>query len=117
MILLRLGKSLLSARVNWLLLIRASLIDNTPIAEDLVCCLHRHATEIRYQMGTVRMASNITFRAFASILSSEREHVTTMTAPVRTNIGKRFEPMRNTVVDLLFVVFLKKMRMLVTIKL
>ena len=65
------------------------------------------AAEVGDQVSTVGMACNVAFRAFAGILASKREHVTAMTAPISTNVRQRFEAMRNTVVDLLFVTFLQ----------
>lgn len=82
-------------------------VDISPISEKLICCLHGHAAEVGDQVSTVGMACNVAFRAFAGILASKREHITAMTAPISTNVRQRFEAMRNTVVDLLFVTFLQ----------
>jgi hypothetical protein len=46
------------------------LVDVTPLAEELICRLHRHTTEIRHKVGTVSVAGDVTFRAFARVLPS-----------------------------------------------
>jgi hypothetical protein len=76
----------------------------TPVTKKLVGSLHRHTTEVGDEVCTVSMACNFALGAPASILASEGEDVTTVTAPVRTQVGDGFEAMRNTMVDLLFVV-------------
>lgn len=88
----------------YFLLVPLQTVDITPISEQLVRSLHRHAAEIRNQVSTISMTSDTTFRAPASILSAKREYISTVTAPVCTDIGEGFEAMGYPVVDLLFVV-------------
>lgn len=82
-------------------------VDISPISEKLICCLHGHATEVGDQVSTVSVASNVALRAFAGVLASKREHITAMAAPISTDVRQRFEAMRNTVINLLFVTFLQ----------
>ena len=58
-------------------------------------------------MRTGLMTCDRTFRAFDRILSTERQHVTTVATPVGRQIGVGAESMWNSVIDLLFVSFLK----------
>lgn len=58
-------------------------------------------------MGTVGMAGNVAFGTPTGILATKREHISTMTTPVGTDIRDRFEAMGNTVVDFLCIVVLK----------
>jgi len=57
-------------------------------------------------MRTGLMTCDRTFRAFDRILSTERQHVTTVATPVGRQIGVGAESMWNSVIDLLFVSFL-----------
>ena len=54
------------------------------------------------------MASNITLCAFARVLAAKGKHVTTVAAPIRADIGKGLETVRDTMVDLLCIVVLKR---------
>ena len=45
--------------------------------------------------------------AFLGVLASKGEHVATVTAPISPNVGDCFEAVRNTVVDFVFVGFLR----------
>ena len=54
------------------------------------------------------MASYIAFGALATVLPTQRKHITTMTTPVGADVSERFKPMRNAMVDLFFVSFLSK---------
>lgn len=57
-------------------------------------------------MSTIGVAGNVALGTLASIFAAQREHITTVTTPVRANIGQRFETMRNAMIDLLFISFL-----------
>lgn len=87
-------------------LVASLSVDVSPIPEKLICSLHGHATEVRDQVSTVSVTSNVAFRAFAGILASKREHITAMAAPIGTDVRQWFEAMGNTVVDFLLVTFL-----------
>jgi hypothetical protein len=52
------------------------------------------------------MAGNVALGALPGVFPAKREHVTTVTAPIRSNVGKRFESMRNAMVDFLLVALL-----------
>lgn len=54
-------------------------------------------------MGTVCMAGNVAFRTLAGVLAAKRKHVTTVAAPVGTDVGQWLEAMGNTMVDLFLV--------------
>lgn len=56
------------------------------------------------------MAGNVTLRASTSVFTAQREHGTAMTTPVRPDIGEWLEAMRDTMVDLLFVSVLQRLR-------
>ena len=71
--------------------------------QDFIGDNHRHTAEVRHQMLTLCMASEATLGAFLRISSAQRKQVTTMTAPVGTDIGEVVEPMRDAVVDLFLV--------------
>lgn len=54
-------------------------------------------------MNAVVVAGGATLSTLASLFSSKRQHVATVTAPVGTHVGKGLETMRDAVVDLLLV--------------
>lgn len=54
-------------------------------------------------MNAVVVAGRTTLGALASLFSSERQHVTTVTAPVGAHVGEGLETVRNAMVDLLLV--------------
>lgn len=85
-----------------------SPIDILPIAEEDVCRLHRHTAEVRYQMRTVGVTCDVAFGAFASVLATQRKHITTVTAPICADVGDRLESVRDAMVDFLRVVVLKE---------
>lgn len=82
-------------------------VDLPPVIQELVCRLHRHTTEVGDEVGTVGMTRDITFRTLSSILSTERQHVTTVTTPIGSQVCERFEAVRNPMVDLLLVSILE----------
>ena len=59
-------------------------------------------------MSTVRMTGDVTLSAFPCIFSAKREHIATVTTPIRTNISQRLETMWDTVPNLLCVVLLQR---------
>lgn len=52
------------------------------------------------------MTSNPTFRAPFRVLSTKREHIATMAAPISANVRDSFEPVRDTMVYFVFIVLL-----------
>lgn len=54
-------------------------------------------------MRAVCVTSNITLGALARVLAAKGKHITTMTAPIRADIGQGLETMRDAMVNLLFV--------------
>jgi hypothetical protein len=54
------------------------------------------------------MASNVTFRATSGVLTTEREHVATMAAPVRADVRERLETVGNAVIDFFFVILYRR---------
>jgi hypothetical protein len=82
-------------------------IDVAPVAQKLVGSLHRHTAKIRDKVCTVCVASDIALSASTSILASNGKHVAAMAAPISSNIGYRFKPMRNAMVDFLLISVLK----------
>lgn len=52
------------------------------------------------------VASNVALGTFLRVLASKRKHVTTVTAPVCAEIGKCFESMGNTMLDLFLITLL-----------
>lgn len=58
-------------------------------------------------MGTIRVASDVAFRAFASIFAAEWKHITTVTTPICSNIGESLETMWNPMIDFLLVALLR----------
>lgn len=54
-------------------------------------------------MNTAKMACSATFRTLSTLLSTEWQHVATVTAPVGAHVRERLEPVGNPVVDLLLV--------------
>lgn len=94
-----------------LLLLDASTtspIDVLPIAKEDVCRLHRHTAEVRYQMRTVGVTCDVAFGAFASVLATQRKHITAVTAPICTDVGDRLESVRDAMVNFFGVVVLKE---------
>lgn len=83
-------------------------VDLSPVVQELVRRFHRHTTEIGNKMGAMGMTCDITFRAFSSILPAKRQHITTVTTPVCSQVRERFETVRNSVIDLFLVSILKK---------
>ena len=83
-------------------------VDLPPVIQKLVRRLHRHTTEVRDKMSAVSVARNVTFRTFSSILPAERQHISTMTTPVCSQVCERFETVRDSVVDLLLVSVLRQ---------
>jgi len=81
-------------------------LDVADIRQKGVGGLHSHATEVGDEVSAGCVASNTTFAALAGILATKRQHITTVAAPVCANIGDRFEAMRNTVFNLIFVALL-----------
>jgi len=82
------------------------LVDIPPVAKKLIGSFHGHPTEIGDKMSAVGVTCNVTIQTFTSVFSSEREHVSAMTTPIRANVGERFETMWNAVVDLLLIAVL-----------
>jgi hypothetical protein len=83
-------------------------VDVAQLRQEYVGSLHRHATKVWDEVCTRGMASEVTLRAFASILATEREHVATVAAPVSADVGDRLESMGYTVVNLHFVTILRE---------
>lgn len=54
-------------------------------------------------MNAVVVAGRATLGTFASLFSSERQHVTTVAAPVGAHVGEGLETVRDAMVDLLLV--------------
>ena len=82
------------------------MVDVLPVAQEDVRSLHRHTAEVGNKMGAVRVTGDVALRTAASVLTAKREHITTVTAPVRTDVGNRLEAMGNAVVDFLRIVVL-----------
>lgn len=82
-------------------------IDVSPVAQKLVGSLHRHAAEVGDKVCAVCVASDIAFGAPTSILASNGKHVAAMAAPIGSDIGYGFKPMRNAMVDFLLISVLK----------
>lgn len=81
-------------------------VDRTQLCQEFVCGRHWHATEIWDKMGARSMAGEIALRALSSVLAAEREHVSTVTAPVGTDVCNGLEPVRDAMVDFHFVAIL-----------
>lgn len=82
-------------------------VDLSPVIQELVRRLHRHATEVGDKVGATGMARNITFRTLSSTLSTKGQHRTTVATPVGSQVCERFETVRNSVIDLFLVSILK----------
>lgn len=80
------------------------LIDIAPVAEELICGLHRHTTEVGNKVCAISVTGDVALAASSSVLSSKGKHVTAVTAPVRADVRERLEPVGNAMVDLLFIV-------------
>jgi hypothetical protein len=57
-------------------------------------------------MSTVGVTGNVTFRAATGIFAAQWQHITTVTAPIGTNVGEGLEAMGNAMIYLLFIAFL-----------
>jgi hypothetical protein len=98
---------ILSRRWTDLGFITSCSVDVTPIPKKLVGSFHRHTAEIGNKVGTVGVASDIALRTLASIFASKREHITAVATPVSTDVCERFEAMRDAMINLFFVTFLR----------
>ena len=76
------------------------------LCQKLVGRLHGHAAEVGDEMSAIRVTGNPAFAALFGVLSTKREHITAVTTPVSANVRDSFEPVRDTMVDLVFVVLL-----------
>ena len=81
----------------------ATLCCSADLAQNLVGLLVGDAAEVWNKVDAVVVAGRATLGALASLFSSKRQHVATVTAPVGAHVGEGLETMRNAVVDLLFV--------------
>lgn len=88
------------------LLLLLAARDLASFTEQSVGGLHGHAAEVRDEVGTVRVAGNVTLRATPCVLAAQGEHITTVAAPVRADIVDGFKAVGNAVIDLLRIVFL-----------
>ena len=66
--------------------------------------LHRHAAEVRDEMSAVGVAREGAFGTLACGFAAEREEEAAVAAPIRCDVGERFETMRDPVVEHLVVV-------------
>lgn len=83
------------------------LINHVNVAEQLVCHLHRHATEGGYHGNTVGMCCDVTLGALANATApAKRKHTTAMAAPIGTKVLERLEAVGNAVVDLELITLL-----------
>ena len=80
-----------------------TLLDVADICQKLVGRLHRHSTKVGNKMSASSMRGDPAFAALASVLPTQRQHITTMTAPICADIGDGFESMGNAMLDLFFV--------------
>ena len=55
-------------------------------------------------MRTIRMTSDTAFGAPPRVLAAQRKHITTMTAPIRTDIRECLKPVRNAMVNLVLII-------------
>ena len=81
-------------------------VNRTQLRQKFVGSRHGHATEIWDKVGARGMASEITFGTFPSVLAAKREHISTVTAPISTDVCNSLESVRNTMVDLHFITIL-----------
>lgn len=81
----------------------ATLCCSANLSQDLVGLLVRDTTEVWNKVDAIVVAGRAALSTLASLFSSERQHVTTVTAPVGAHVGKCLETMRDAVVDLLLV--------------
>ena len=86
------------------LLAAPGAIDISPVSQDLVRCLHRHAAEVGDEVHAVGVAGDVALGALARVLAAEGEHVAAVAAPVGADVGEGFETMGNAVVDFLLVI-------------
>lgn len=82
------------------------VFNSTQLGKKLVRCFHRHTAKVGNEMSAGGMTCQVTFGALSSILASKGKHISTMAAPISTNIGNRGESMRNAMVDLDFITIL-----------
>ena len=62
-------------------------------------------------MSAIGVAGNAAFSTPARVLTAKREHVATVTTPVRSDIGDGLETMGNAVINLLCIVILQSTRL------
>lgn len=78
-------------------------VDVSPVAQKLIGSLHRHATKVRDKVRAICVASDIAFGATTSVLASNGEHVSTMAAPISSDVGYRLKAMGNAMIDFLLI--------------
>lgn len=67
--------------------------------QNLISCLHGHATEIGDKMDTAGVAGQITFCALLALFAPEGQYVTAVTAPIGAHVVVVGETMGDTVVQ------------------
>ena len=77
--------------------------DDLHVPEKLVGNFHLHTTEVGNQMCTVGVASDVALGTPSSVFATKGKHVAAMAAPVGADVCDRLEAMRDTMVDLVFV--------------
>lgn len=77
--------------------------DDLHVPEKLVGNFHLHTTEVGNQMCTVSVASDVALGTPSSVFATKGKHVAAMAAPVGADVCDRLEAMRDTMIDLVFV--------------
>lgn len=81
----------------------AALGGSADFSKNFIGLFVGDTAEVRNEVDAVVVAGRTALGTLASLLSSKRQHVTTVATPVGSHIGEGLEAMRNTVVDLLLV--------------
>lgn len=85
-------------------------LDGMDLAQKLVCCNHGHPTKVGHEMNTISVTSDVALRALLRVLATELQHLAAVATPRWLHVRNSLEAMGYTVVDLVFVFFLRNLR-------
>lgn len=86
-------------------------LDGMDLAQKLVCCNHGHPTKVGHEMNAISVTGDVALRALLRVLATH-QHLATVAAPrwLQEEVLRSVEAMGYTVVDLVFVFFLRNLR-------